>query len=107
MNAKYTHMTLTEHIETGNRLKAAKSVIFKILSTHPKTSRPAQQARRLDRVLCALSSTLDDEVCQLVPSRKDPHHLATRVYYGNPMVPSKELHLSDDSFAGWKLEGGR
>jgi putative IMPACT (imprinted ancient) family translation regulator len=105
---KPTSFTVDEHISLGNQIKSAWMIQSRLLNHFPKSSRPARALRLLEAALLTLKGALDNEVCQLVPQDKDPRGLATKVYYGTPMVNvlndddyANPNLTASDAFAGW------
>jgi hypothetical protein len=101
MRYLYEHLTIEDHVELGNKLKAAWLVALRVRGAFPKAHRAYRAAWRTEKALLSLKCALDDEVCRLVRQEQDPRHLTTQVYYGSPFVKDATCDDAHDAFAGW------
>lgn len=99
--------SLEGHIQMGNVLKDVRDLANMLACANRPSHRHHRLAKRLADVVSQLRSELDNEVCRLVPSCDDPRQIATKVYYGAPLVPNPRTNDAGDRFDGWapQVEG--
>lgn len=109
MTRRLPTIPIDDQIEFGNRLKDANEIVNMLIGQLPPTSKPAREAVRTLNALDRLRCTLDSLICEQVPMRQDPRHLATFVYYGEERFGLRWYdpdELEHDAFAIWTPVSG-
>jgi hypothetical protein len=97
-------LSVRAHVRLAAALNAARRTLSDEISEFPNAGTFTRRILNLQRAIDALRSELENELCALVPAKRDPRRLATRVYYGNArLIPHYRPpdDPTDDAFADW------
>jgi hypothetical protein len=97
-------LTLGAHIRLAAALKDARRSLAREIPAFPATGALSRKILDYQRATDALRSELEDQLCALVPAKRDPRRLTIRLYFGNArLIPRYQPpdDPTDDAFAGW------
>jgi hypothetical protein len=97
-------LSIAGHIKLAAALKNARQALCEAYPSFPKQGQLTPKILRFDRALAELKCELDSRLVALVPAKRDPRGLATRVYYGARLIPRYRPpdDPTDDAFADWR-----